>query len=407
MAFALQDSYTSDDDVTNIGANYGYWTSFVASSDYTITRVGLKLYKTGSPGDITVSIKATDEGTGKPTGGDLCSGTILASEIGTSSPGAYVYGTLGAGTALTSGTKYAILMRAGTTAINDYLWRGDWSSPPTTGSGFWQTETTYTRYTGSFSPSASPSISPSISPSVSPSISPSISPSVSPSQSLSPSISKSASPSVSPSQSVSPSTSPSASPSKSPSISPSVSPSQSASPSVSPSTSPSISPSQSASPSISPSASPSLSPSISPSVSPSPSPGWTDYTRGDEVALPIGILDLETNYTAQDIIDVATKNDIRVGQTATSQYAIHQYKNYTGAATQCTIEWEGQTNCSPTLSTVYLQIFNRNTPAWETKDTDNASAVDTDFILTASIPDLTNYKDANNTIVCRVYQLDV
>jgi hypothetical protein len=143
---------------------------------------------------------------------------------------------------------------------------------------------------------------------------------------------------------------------------------------------------------------------VSPSTS--PSPGYEGYTRGDYVALPTGVLDLETAYSAQDYLDVDTKNDVRVGQTATSQYAIHQFKDWVGNSS-FTLEWEGQTNCPPSLSTVYLQIFNRNTPVWETKDTDNSSAEDTDFILTASIADSTNYTDANGVIVCRVYQLDI
>jgi len=120
--------------------------------------------------------------------------------------------------------------------------------------------------------------------------------------------------------------------------------------------------------------------------------------------LPAGILDLETNYSAQDIIDVATKDDIRVAQSATDQFAIHQYKEYSGTANSCTLECELQTNLDPAIKTVYLQIFNRNTPVWETVDTDNSSAIDTDFILTANIPDLTDYKDANSVIVCRVWQ---
>jgi len=96
-----------------------------------------------------------------------------------------------------------------------------------------------------------------------------------------------------------------------------------------------------------------------------------------------------------------------VGQTATSEYSIHQYKDCGGTATNCFIEWEGQTNCAPSLSTVYLQIFNRNTPVWQTIDSDNSSPEDTDFSLSASISDLTNYKDANGVIVCRVYQRDI
>jgi len=96
-----------------------------------------------------------------------------------------------------------------------------------------------------------------------------------------------------------------------------------------------------------------------------------------------------------------------VGQTAISEYAIHQFKEDTGLSANCTIEWEGQTNYPPSLSTVYLQIFNRNTPAWETIDFDNTSIVDTDFTLSGSVADLTNYKDINSIIVCRVWQLDI
>jgi len=237
---------------------------------------------------------------------------------------------------------------------------------------------TYTPSGGgsSASPSISPSISPSVSPSssLSPSLSPSISPSVSPSSSLSPSISPSISSSVSPSSSLSPSISPSLSPSISPSVSPSVSLSPSISPSLSPSLSPSISPSisPSVSPSVSlsPSISPSLSASLSPSISPSPSPGWENYTKGDYANLPTGIVDLENAYSDQDYLDVDTKNDVRVSQTATGEYTIHQFKDYVGAESSCTLEWEGQTNQACTWSPVVLQIFNNNTPAWETVDSD-------------------------------------
>ena len=266
-----------------------------------------------------------------------------------------------------------------------------------------QIESIYDGTINSASPSISPSVSPSqspsssISPSTSPSISVSLSPSQSPSQSISPSVSVSISPSASPSTSISPSRSPSISVSASPSKSPSQSPSQSLSPSVSPS----------ASPSASPSISVSISPSLSPSLSPSPSPGWQNYTKGDYAELPANDNDLENLYTAGDILNVATKNDEYAEQTATSQYAIHQFKDYAGANTSCNLEWEGQTNCSPSLSTVFLQIYNRNTSSWETVDSDNTSPANTDFSLTANVADLTNYKDASNVISCRVYQLDV
>jgi len=120
--------------------------------------------------------------------------------------------------------------------------------------------------------------------------------------------------------------------------------------------------------------------------------------------LPANDNDLETNYSAQDYLDVDTKNDVRVGQTATSQYAIHQFKDYVGTSNTANLEWEGQTNLAPTSSTVFLQIYNRNTTTWDTVDSDSTSSAGTDFILTANIADLTNYKDANSIISCRIYQ---
>jgi len=240
----------------------------------------------------------------------------------------------------------------------------------------------------------SPSSSISPSPSPSSSVSLSVSPSSSTSLSLSPSSSVSAS--FSPSASVSPSSS------ESLSVSPSSSVSSSTSLSVSPSSSSSLSISPSAS--ISPSSSSSLSLSPSSSVSPSPSAGTTDYSKGDYAALPGNATDLENIYTAQQVLDVETKNDIRVSQTASGEYAIHQYGDFVTTGNTATLEWEGQTNLTPSLSTVYLQIYNFNSTSWELVDSDNSSAVDTDFALTGNIPDLTNYKDGS-MMYCRIYQL--
>ena len=141
-----------------------------------------------------------------------------------------------------------------------------------------------------------------------------------------------------------------------------------------------------------------MSPSVSPSVEP------TAYTRGDEAALPGDDADLETVYSAQDDLDVETKNDVRVSQDATGEYTIHQYKDDVGVSNSTDLEWEGQTNNPPSLSTVYLQIYNRDTPAWETVDSDNTTGIDTDFTLSGNIADLTDYKDGSNIISCRIYQ---
>lgn len=221
----------------------------------------------------------------------------------------------------------------------------------------------------------------------------------SPSSSLSPSASVSAS--ISPSASVSPSASLSPSSSASASLSPSSSVSASPSPSSSISPSSSTSPSSSASASISPSS------SVSRSVSPSPSAGYSLYSRGDEASLPANTNDLQTTYTDDEEANVATRNDIYIEQEAALQYMIHQFKDFVGSQTECSVQWEGKSDLAPNLSAVYLEIYNRNTSAWEQLDSDNTAGADVDFELEGKIADLTNYKDVSNVITCRVYQLAI
>jgi hypothetical protein len=218
----------------------------------------------------------------------------------------------------------------------------------------------------------------------------------SPSSSESPSPSASVSPSSSASASVSPSSSESAS--VSPSSSESSSPSSSTSASVSPSSSVSSSPSSSASSSVSPSSSVSSSPSAS------PSPGTQDYTKGDYATLAEDNDDnLENTYTGTEITNVSTDNDVYTDQTATGEYAIHQFKDTTNENT-VTLNWKGKTTQATTINPVILEIYNRNTTEWENVDSEASVGADTEFILTGEIADLTNYKDGNGTISCRVYQ---
>lgn len=200
----------------------------------------------------------------------------------------------------------------------------------------------------------------------------------------------------------------SASPSLSPSLSSSVSrsPSSSTSPSSSISLSPSVSVSLSPSASISTSNSISPSPSLSASLSlsASPSSGYSLYTRGDEASLPSLSTDLETTYTDEEETKVATRNDIRVGQTGTLEYMIHQYKSFVGTVTNATIEWEGRSTLAPKYSTIYLQAFNTSTNAFVTIASNSTADEDIDIELFASL-DLTNYKDSSNVVTVRVYQL--
>jgi hypothetical protein len=136
--------------------------------------------------------------------------------------------------------------------------------------------------------------------------------------------------------------------------------------------------------------------------------GWifTNYSRGDEVALPADSLDLETLYSAANRADVDTNNEVYVNQSATGQYAIHEFKNFV-VKKGGILEWNGQTDVAPSVSPVYLQIYNTDSGLWEEIDSDSLAEADTDFTLTATIGDLTNYKTAENVVTCRVYQRSV
>lgn len=126
---------------------------------------------------------------------------------------------------------------------------------------------------------------------------------------------------------------------------------------------------------------------------------------GTSLSLPTDSSDLETLYSTQNVLDVATRNNVRVSESSESGYVLHQFKDLVGNKNECTVEWTGQSNYAPKLSTVYLQIYAPAFSKWVTIDGDNLSREHTNFTLSAEILDLTDYKDANKMITCRIYQL--
>jgi len=122
--------YITGDDLDQ-SARAAFWhaQTFTPTTAHIITSVKLKLWRVGSPGTLTVGIRAVD-GTGKPTGGDLCSGTTNGNTLPTEAPYEWRGITLGAGANLSASTKYAIVVRAtGGNDSNYANWRADSSSP--------------------------------------------------------------------------------------------------------------------------------------------------------------------------------------------------------------------------------------------------------------------------------------
>jgi hypothetical protein len=125
-AILLYEKYQTGDDVGRdvFGVNWEAQT-FTPGANHTVNRLALKITRALSPGTVTLSIRAT--AAGLPTGADLASLTFDGSALPlTAEWRTYTIG----GVALTSGTKYAIVVRAtGGDASNKLIWRADQSSP--------------------------------------------------------------------------------------------------------------------------------------------------------------------------------------------------------------------------------------------------------------------------------------
>jgi len=132
-----------------------------------------------------------------------------------------------------------------------------------------------------------------------------------------------------------------------------------------------------------------------------------NYSRGNYASLPSGVTDLENIYTEQEMTDIVDDNSVRITQDATSEYAIHQYKNDVGTYPSGIFRWNGQSSLAPSSSPVVLQVYKVNGTTWETKDTKSTGDADTDFDLSFSLADLTDYKDGDGIVTCRVYQQNV
>jgi hypothetical protein len=94
--------------------------SFTPSANHTITKVRLLLLRQGSPGTISVGIKATDIN-GLPTGADLCNGTTNGDTLPDVSPCEWREVTLGAGVSLSAGVQYAIVVRVSAGDNSNYV----------------------------------------------------------------------------------------------------------------------------------------------------------------------------------------------------------------------------------------------------------------------------------------------
>ncbi len=122
--------FLTNDDATfaPFGVKWGAQTFTLGNTapdgDFTIAKVSMWMYRLGTPGTVTFSIRATD-GDGKPTGADLISGTTNGNTLTTDSAGELREITFTTIT-LKATTNYALVIRATSGDINNRpFFKGD------------------------------------------------------------------------------------------------------------------------------------------------------------------------------------------------------------------------------------------------------------------------------------------
>lgn len=120
---------TGDSSAVGFYGNAWRAQTFTVAEAHSVTSVRLMLFRYDNPGDVIVSIKNTD-GSGHPTGDDLCSVTVNGNEFATSSDIGWETMTFVTSYALDEGSKYAVVVRAPDGDDDNKLgWRADGTSP--------------------------------------------------------------------------------------------------------------------------------------------------------------------------------------------------------------------------------------------------------------------------------------
>ena len=127
MAYTLQEYYDiSDDTITQCyGVNWRGQT-FTDAGGFSLTKVSVKAFKIGSPGDVTMNIKATTAG--KPSGAALGTATTSANGWTTDGAGDWYDFIFDPAVVLDAGVMYAIEVSIPTgNSVNQIIWRDDQS----------------------------------------------------------------------------------------------------------------------------------------------------------------------------------------------------------------------------------------------------------------------------------------
>jgi len=136
-------------------------------------------------------------------------------------------------------------------------------------------------------------------------------------------------------------------------------------------------------------------------------PATKVYSKEIKVSLPTDDANLSPFYNTGEEADVEADDDVYVDlEVTTTGYAIHLFKLLnTNNTDKIYITFKGRSTVAPSSSSVLLQIYNRNSSAWETIATNSVASANSKFTITGNqSTDLSNYYDGSYIISTRVYQ---
>lgn len=152
MAYTEYESYTTGDNGSHAIYGTTYWEAqnFTITTAHIIKQVSVKVYRIGSPGDLTVEIYNTDA-SGFPEGGLIGTGTVDGDTFTTDNGGSWEDVDLTTTAFLASGTKYAMVLKASDgDNSNAVYWRWDSSGSYSGGIAFHSTDegSSWSNWTG-------------------------------------------------------------------------------------------------------------------------------------------------------------------------------------------------------------------------------------------------------------------
>jgi len=133
--------------------------------------------------------------------------------------------------------------------------------------------------------------------------------------------------------------------------------------------------------------------------------GTNDYTRTNVTSLPTTSSDLATSFSSTEYTNVATTDSTFVAQASSNTNVFEFKQRHANNTDNITGTWTGKTDTAGSTKTIYLQIWNNNTSAWETIASNATVAANTSFTLTGTkSSSVGNYYDNLNVVTFRVYQ---